>query len=174
MSSSTSGQWMPIPGPISSHCSRCFGVAFRGRGNQSSGTIRERPSWRWTTRASGGNSIARARALGGLTTEMFMPPLQKSSPVLGGELSDPPQFCRIQVRCVGEPDRFQSDLRQAATAPHVDVRRFLALVAEKEEPVTLGHEEGRHDPVRSLTRRRKDGTLLCATSNEASRTRNGE
>jgi len=44
MSSSRSGQWIPMPGPISRQWFRCSGVASRRRGNHSMGTVRERPS----------------------------------------------------------------------------------------------------------------------------------
>ena len=54
MSSSMSGQWIPVPGPSS----------------------------RWTTKASGTNSTARARACGGLTTEVLFAPLLEHGLVL--------------------------------------------------------------------------------------------
>ena len=47
-SSSTSGQWIPSPRPISRQCVRCVGVASSNRGNHTRGTDSSRPSARTT------------------------------------------------------------------------------------------------------------------------------
>ena len=52
MSSSRSGQWMPIPGPINSQCRRSRGVPSARRGYDVSGTETARPSRSSTMRLS--------------------------------------------------------------------------------------------------------------------------
>jgi FixJ family two-component response regulator len=92
MSSSMSGQWIPVPDPISRQLFRCSGVASRSRGNHSIGTLSERPSAKCTTSAAGPNSIPRARACGGLTREVFIPTLQEGRLVFQGQLAYSPQL----------------------------------------------------------------------------------
>ena len=69
MSSSMSGQWMPVPGPTKRQFPRCAGVASRSLGNRENGVLISRPSSRDTTRAPSVNWTSRARASGGLFTQ---------------------------------------------------------------------------------------------------------
>ena len=48
ISSSTSGQWMIVPSPMSSNRPRCSGVAASSLHDQAKGTLILRPSTRWT------------------------------------------------------------------------------------------------------------------------------
>src|SRR5438128_10602057 len=66
-------------------------VASRRRGNHSSGTVSERPSRKWTTKASGMNSSPRARG-SALIGEVLMPPLDEEGLMLKGQLANPPQL----------------------------------------------------------------------------------
>ena len=63
-------------------------VASRRRGNHSRGTVSERPSRRWTMKASGMNSTVRARG-SALMAEVLMPPFDEERLVLKGQFPYP-------------------------------------------------------------------------------------
>ena len=128
MSSSTAGQWMPIPGPINSHCRRSAAVASANRGYQCSGTETTRPSANSTTNAS---SVIRtffaAASVGAV--EVFMPRFQESAFVVVSNCRNAIQLVRVEAIIVRFSNRVQPELGQFVVPLHVNMR----WIAGKEE-----------------------------------------
>src|SRR5438552_2485795 len=86
MSSSTSGQWMPCPAPISRKLARCAGVASESRHDQARGTLMTRPSARHATISSLVTRTSRMRGSG--PAAVLIPRLHDLLVMLSNDLAD--------------------------------------------------------------------------------------
>src|SRR5437870_8671167 len=87
MSSSTSGQWIPCPDPISRKLARWAGVASERRHDQARGTLMTRPSARDATISSFVTRTSRIR--GSAPAAVVIPCLHDLLVMLPNDLTDP-------------------------------------------------------------------------------------
>src|SRR5215208_1330752 len=147
-SSSRSGQWRPTPPPISRQLRRCSALAARSAGNHSSGALTSRPSASRTRRASSVNDASTARGSTGiLAAEELIPFLLEQRPVLVHQATQLRQLPAAEPTAAGERHGHEPELRVRLRPLDVNVSRLPALVAEEEEPVARGAEDGRHPPI---------------------------
>src|SRR5688572_1468362 len=150
MSSSKSGQWMPL-GP-SSKFARSLGVPCRNRGNHPSGTATVRPSAKSTLSVSSVTVTPTGSGVDLGLAKVLMPRLQNLFPVLLGE---PAKFIQLVPR--KSPvlcqlyDGLQPELRLTSFSLNVHMRRFIVLARPEEEPVRPLPENDRHPPPPPLT-----------------------
>src|SRR2546428_60113 len=90
MSSSTSGQWMPCPAPISRKLARWGGVASESRQDQARGTLMTRPSARCATISSFVTRTSRIR--GSPPAAVVIPRLHDLLVMLSNDLAYPSQL----------------------------------------------------------------------------------
>src|SRR5438094_5567240 len=90
------------------------------------------------------------------TAKVLMPGLQELLLMTDDKSLDLPQLDGTKPCHPCQGDLLQPELRQAPLALHMNVRRFGALVAVKEESVCVYLDYSRHcdDPVRSPVTRR--------------------
>src|SRR5438874_4439440 len=131
MSSSTSGQWMPCPAPISRKLARWAGVASESRQDQARGTLITRPSARYATISSVVTRTSRIR--GSAPAAVVMPRLHDLLLMLSNDLADPSQLVCCKPMVPREHQRAQPELAGAAVSLHVDVGRLVAIEAREEE-----------------------------------------
>src|SRR5207249_2558517 len=136
MSSSTSGQWMPCPAPISRKLARWAGVASESRQDQARGTLITRPSARYATISSFVTRTSRIR--GSAPAAVVMPRLHDLLLMLSNDLADPSQLVCCKPMVPREHQRAQPELAGAAVSLHVDVGRLVAIEAREEEPIRSG------------------------------------
>src|SRR5881296_3373279 len=112
MSSSTSGQWIPCPEPISRKLARSAGVASESRQDQARGTLMTRPSARDATISSFVTRTSRIR--GSAPAAVVIPCLHDLLVMLSNDLADPGQLvcCKPMVPC--EHQRVQQNLQYSA------------------------------------------------------------
>ena len=147
MSSSSDGQWMPMPGPISSHCLRSAGVPSARRGYQASGTETTRPSWSATTSASAVTFTSAARGLSVAGLEVVMPRLHQMRLVCPNDVFDLGQLIRRKTVVVFQPNRRQPELRSLPIAGHMNVDGLAAIARKKEESIRTTPENRRTHEV---------------------------
>ena len=120
MSSSRSGQWMPMPGPTSSQLRRSLGRASAKRGYHSRGTETRRPSPSSTRSAISLTRTFLAVAISVAGLEEVMPRLQKYGPVFLHQRSVHSEGIRRPT----PPPR----VRARTSRPSARVRRGRAVV----------------------------------------------
>ncbi len=133
---------MPDPPPASLQFARWASVAVARRGYQRSGTAMDRPSASRTLSLSPKKLTSRTRSPCSGAEEL-MPCLQKFSSMLLHYAIDPLEFRSAEARVPRQRDRPEPELRRAAGPIHVNVRRFVWLMAVEVEPIGAGSENGR-------------------------------
>src|SRR5712691_5050317 len=133
MSSSTSGQWIPCPEPISRNLARCAGVASESRHDQARGTLMTRPSARHATISSLVTLTSRMRGSG--PAAVLIPRLHDLLVMLSNDLADPSQLVSRKPVVAREHQRLQPELARAPVSLHMDVGRLVAIEAGEEEPI---------------------------------------
>src|SRR5437870_5930841 len=142
MSSSTSGQWMPCPAPISRKLARWGGVASESRHDQARGTLMTRPSARHATISSLVTRTSRMRGSG--PAAVLMPRLHDLLVMLSNDLADPSQLVSCKPVVAREHQRLQPELARAPVSLHMDVGGSLQSKLVKKNrygpgmPVTRG------------------------------------
>src|SRR5437879_11910578 len=136
MSSSTSGQWMPCPAPISRKLARWAGVASESRQDQARGTLITRPSARYATISSFVTRTSRIR--GSAPAAVVIRRLHDLLLMLSNDLADPSQLVCCKPIVPREHQRAQPELAGAAVSLHVDMGRLVAIEAREEEPYGPG------------------------------------
>ena len=133
MSSSTSGQWIPMPRPIRLQLARWAAVARNKRGNHSNGAETRRPSTSVTMSSSSVQETSTASATG-LLAKMLIPRQHKlfvmgfNQGVQFPELrtAEPTRFCEFN-------QGFEPEFGVAFRLLDMDVSGFLPLAAEEEK-----------------------------------------
>src|SRR3989475_11971291 len=136
MSSSTSGQWIPWPPPISRKLARWPEVASESRQDQAKGTLMTRPSARHATISSFVTRTSRIR--GSPPAAVVIPRLHDLLVMLSNDLADPSQLVCCKPMVSREHQRVQPELARAPVSLHVDVGRLVAIEAGEEEPIRSG------------------------------------
>lgn len=142
-SSSMSGQCIPNPAPLMRQRNRCSSVASRSRGYQVKGTMIVRPSARSTASVSSVKWTSRTRSPE-LRWEAFIPFLQEESAVLKNHPMDSPELRRTKAEVTGKRNGLQPEFSGLVVAIHVDVWRFIWLVAVKVHSIRPCHQDGWH------------------------------
>src|SRR6266480_774460 len=109
MSSSTSGQWMPCPAPISRKLARWGGVASESRQDQARGTLMTRPSARCATISSFVTRTSRIR--GSPPAAVVIPRLHDLLMMLSNDLAYPSQFVCCKPMVPREHQRVDQNLQ---------------------------------------------------------------
>ena len=135
MSSSSAGQWMPIPGPIRSQRRRSLGVPSARRGYQLMGTETVRPSRNSTIRVSAVILTFFAVAVSAARLEVLMPCLYEFCLVLLRQRGDRVQFCWRESVVVFQSKWTQPELGCLPVAFDVNVNGFASIAREEKEPV---------------------------------------
>ena len=134
MSSSISSQWIPIPGPMNLQFNRCWGVAFRSRGNHSKGALTRRPSTKVTSSESSviSTSIALASALVlPVASNVVIPcPLDEWF-VLFNQLSDLFKLLAARAIRLRQHNRTHPEVGIVFGILNVNLDWFLRFTAEK-------------------------------------------
>jgi len=148
MSSSISSQWIPIPGPMNLQFNRCWGVAFRSRGNHSKGVLTRRPSTKVTSSESSviSTSIALASALVlPVASNVVIPCPSYQWFVLFNQLSDLFKLLAAKAIRLRQHNRIHPEFGIVLGILNVNVDWFLRFTAEKEESVSLISENFWHE-----------------------------
>src|SRR5881227_1761461 len=130
MSSSTSGQWMPCPAPISRKLARWGGVASESRQDQARGTLMTRPSARCATISSFVTRTSRIR--GSAPAAVVIPRLHDLVVMLSNDLTDTCQLVCCKPMVPRENQRLEPELAGTPFALHVDMGRLVAVEAGEE------------------------------------------
>src|SRR5712664_1832286 len=133
MSSSTSGQWIPWPPPISRKFARWAGVASESLQDQAKGTLMTRPSARDATISSFVTRTSRIR--GSAPAAVVIPCLHDLLVIPPNKLADPSQLVCGKPMVPREHQRFQPELAGASVSLHVNMGRLVAVEAGEEEPI---------------------------------------
>src|SRR5258706_14408666 len=132
---------MPSPLPSISQRLRCAEEPVVRRGYHRTGTEMVRPSVRWTMSSSSVTRTSRARAMEVLT-EVLMPYLQKTEPVVHEDGFYLPELVRGKVGGIREREGLEPELSELAIAPNMNMRRLVTLVAVEEEAVRADTKDG--------------------------------
>ena len=125
MSSSSAGQWMPMPGPINFQRRRSLGVPAARRGYHLMGTDTVRPSRNSTVKTSAVTLTDAAAAVSLARLEVLMPRLHQLRFVVPHQHCHSVEFCLGESMVVFHANRTQPELRCLLSARHerVSARR---------------------------------------------------
>src|SRR5438105_14943082 len=123
---------MPIPPPISSHLTLCFGVASISLGNQARGTETVRPSASTTFSVSVVHETSTAVA-SLLSTKILMPILQEEISIFDDNPSNLSKFVATKAAIIRKVHELEPKLRVSPRMSHVYVWWLAVLHAEVEE-----------------------------------------
>ena len=170
MSSSMSGQRMPVPSAMSTQRWRCSGVASDSRHDHARGTLMLRPSVRCAVIRSSVTSTVLARgSRSGLAT-VLTPRLQHLAPELK---HDPPNRRKVvtgETLAANALEGIQPYLTACSIALDVDVRSLVAVEAVEIEPKWAWNPwDGRHR--RYTVRPRRHLTVTAMAPDRLTRVR---
>src|SRR2546427_8987151 len=140
MPSSTSGQWMPCPAPISRKLARWGGVASESRQDQARGTLMTRPSARCATISSFVTRTSRIR--GSPPTAVVIPRLHDLLVMLSNDLAYPSQLVCCKPMVPREHQRVEPELAGVPIWLHEDGGRLVAIEGGEEGPMRSGYGAG--------------------------------
>src|SRR6266545_3479276 len=146
MSSSSAGQWMPRPPPISRQEFRSSAVPCSRRGYQASGAAIERPSASSTDSVSALTSTPIANASRISTVEELIPALQQLLPMLLDQRPDLVQFLPAEAVAPLQANGVKPELRLRVVTLDMDVSGFTAVPCVEEKTERPHSEYSRHLP----------------------------
>jgi hypothetical protein len=151
MSSSRSGQWMPVPGPINRQCSRSAAVPCISRGNIVRGISMARPSTNRANivRSSKTTSAIRsngARAAGDFLGEKLIPCPPQPNDVCPDYRDDLPGLSGAEAVVVSHPRRrIEPELCLFVISVYMNVPRLVPIGGVKIEAVRPDFEDRWHE-----------------------------
>ena len=145
MSSSRSGQWMPIPPPMSSQRPRSCGDPVASRGYHASGAESVRPSASTTTTCSSVTRTSEARVAGGRSVrEEVMPVAFQNLLMRFHKLQYAIELPLAEAQMPGDLGWVEPDLRHGITPANVNVWGLEAVSGKEKDAVGTDAKHGGH------------------------------